>query len=49
MREGADDADLLRIIRGAWVGRNDRYSELREQLRRDTPDTKKIEMYYIGG
>jgi GTP 3',8-cyclase len=49
MRDGADDADLLRIIRGAWVSRQDRYSELREQLRRDTPDTKKIEMYYIGG
>jgi GTP 3',8-cyclase len=49
MRDGADDADLLRIIRGAWVGRDDRYSELREQLRRDTADTKKIEMYYIGG
>jgi GTP 3',8-cyclase len=49
LRDGADDADLLRIIRGAWVSRDDRYSELREQLRRDTPDTKKIEMYYIGG
>jgi GTP 3',8-cyclase len=49
MRDGADDADLLRIIRGAWVSRQDRYSELREQPRRDTPDTKKIEMYYIGG
>jgi GTP 3',8-cyclase len=49
MRDGADDADLLRIIRGAWVSRQDRYSELREQLRRDTPDSKKIEMYYIGG
>ena len=49
MREGADDAELLRIIRGAWTNRQDRYSELREQLRRETPDTKKIEMYYIGG
>ena len=49
MREGADDAELLRIIRGAWTTRQDRYSELREQLRRDAPDTKKIEMYYIGG
>jgi GTP 3',8-cyclase len=49
MRDGADDADLMRIIRGAWVNRQDRYSELREQLRHDTPDTKKIEMYYIGG
>jgi cyclic pyranopterin phosphate synthase len=49
MREGADDAELLRIIRGAWVGRADRYSELRDELRRDTSQTKKIEMYYIGG
>ncbi len=49
MREGADDAELLRIIRGAWLGRTDRYSELREELRRDTSETKKIEMYYIGG
>jgi GTP 3',8-cyclase len=49
LREGADDAELLRIIRGAWLGRTDRYSELREELRRDTPETKKIEMYYIGG
>jgi GTP 3',8-cyclase len=49
LREGADDAELLRIIRGAWLRRTDRYSELREELRRDTPETKKIEMYYIGG
>jgi cyclic pyranopterin phosphate synthase len=49
MRAGADDAELLRIIRGAWLGRTDRYSELRDELRRDTPEAKKIEMYYIGG
>jgi cyclic pyranopterin phosphate synthase len=49
MRQGADDAELLSIIRGAWLGRTDRYSELREELRRDTPESKKIEMYYIGG
>jgi cyclic pyranopterin phosphate synthase len=49
MRSGADDAELLRVIRAAWLGRTDRYSELREELRRDTPETKKIEMYYIGG
>src|ERR1700730_2272308 len=48
MREGADDTEVLRIIRGAWVGRADRYSELRDELRRDTSE-KKIEMYYIGG
>jgi len=49
LRDGADDAELLRIIRGAWVARTDRYSELREELRRDPCETKKIEMYYIGG
>jgi cyclic pyranopterin phosphate synthase len=49
LRDGADDAELLRIIRGAWVARTDRYSELRGELRRDLPETKKIEMYYIGG
>jgi len=49
LRAGADDAELLRIVRGAWLGRSDRYSELREELRRAEPETKKIEMYYIGG
>ena len=49
LRAGADDAELLRIIRGAWIGRTDRYSELREELRRAEPESKKIEMYYIGG
>jgi GTP 3',8-cyclase len=49
LREGADDAGLLGIIRSAWLGRTDRYSELRESLDRDTSETKKIEMYYIGG
>ena len=49
MRDGADDAELLRIIRGAWAGRTDRYSELRDEPRRETSETKKIEMYYIGG
>jgi cyclic pyranopterin phosphate synthase len=49
MREGVNDVELLRIIRSAWAGRADRYSELRDELRRDSPETKKIEMYYIGG
>src|SRR3984957_7529743 len=43
MRDGPDDAELLRIIRGAWVGRTDRYSELREELQ-GAKETKKIEM-----
>jgi GTP 3',8-cyclase len=49
MRDGTDDAELLQLIRGAWNKRTDRYSELREELRSKDPETKKIEMYYIGG
>jgi cyclic pyranopterin phosphate synthase len=49
LRAGADDAEILQLIRGVWNGRTDRYSELREQLRRTEPGTKKIEMNYIGG
>jgi cyclic pyranopterin phosphate synthase len=49
LRAGAADADLLGIIRGAWDMRSDRYSELREELRGKESETKKIEMYYIGG
>jgi GTP 3',8-cyclase len=50
LRSGASDADLLQMIRGTWRGRMDRYSELRDELRKDRdPKERKIEMYYIGG
>jgi GTP 3',8-cyclase len=49
LRAGANDADILELIRGVWLGRTDRYSELREELRRKEPEVKKIEMNYIGG
>ncbi len=49
LRAGADDTEVLNIIRGAWGARTDRYSELREELRRTEPEAKKIEMNYIGG
>ena len=49
LRAGATDTELLNIIRGKWLGRTDRYSELRNELRRDGQHAKKIEMYYIGG
>src|ERR1700688_2306651 len=49
MRAGADDADILHLIRGVWGSRTDRYSELRGQLRGTGPGSKKIEMNYIGG
>lgn len=49
LRAGAGDAEILQMIRGVWIGRTDRYSEQREELRRAEPETKKIEMNYIGG
>ena len=49
MRAGASDADLVNVIRGRWQGRTDRYSELRDELRKSEPQPRKIEMFYIGG
>jgi cyclic pyranopterin phosphate synthase len=49
LRSGASDAELLDLLGSTWSQRTDRYSELREQLRRSEPEAKKIEMYYIGG
>jgi GTP 3',8-cyclase len=50
LRSGATDGELLQMIRGTWRGRTDRYSELRDVLRRERdPAEQKIEMYYIGG
>jgi cyclic pyranopterin phosphate synthase len=49
LRAGAGDAELSNLIRGNWLGRTDRYSELRDELRRAGTQDKKIEMYYIGG
>jgi cyclic pyranopterin phosphate synthase len=49
LRAGVDDAALLRMIRAAWNGRADRYSELRSRPQRAEPAHRRIEMYYIGG
>ncbi len=49
LRAGASDEDLVGLVRGAWAQRGDRYSELREQLRRQEQPLHKIEMHYIGG
>lgn len=46
LRGGADDAELLQIIKAVWAGREDRYSEIRAE-RGGSGD--KVEMYYIGG
>jgi cyclic pyranopterin phosphate synthase len=48
LRAGADDEELLRIMRETWTVREDRYSEQRVALRRRNAG-QKIEMNYIGG
>jgi cyclic pyranopterin phosphate synthase len=48
MRAGADDEELLRVLRSTWQRREDRYSELR-RLPDGAVKPRKIEMYYIGG
>jgi cyclic pyranopterin phosphate synthase len=49
LRGGASDEELVARIRDGWSVRADRYSELREQLRRKEQPIHKIEMNYIGG
>jgi cyclic pyranopterin phosphate synthase len=49
LRAGASDTELGNLIRGRWLGRADRYSEIREELRGAETQPRKIEMYYIGG
>jgi GTP 3',8-cyclase len=49
LRAGATDDELADLIRQIWSGRQDRYSELRANLREASGDHTKVEMYYIGG
>ena len=49
LRGGASDEELVSLVRAAWTGREDRYSELRDALRRNEQPLQKIEMHYIGG
>jgi cyclic pyranopterin phosphate synthase len=49
MREGATDGDLLALISAAWRKRTDRYSEQRADRRDGKSETRRVEMYYIGG
>jgi cyclic pyranopterin phosphate synthase len=46
LRSGASDADLTEVIETIWVGRGDRYSELRSAATSTLP---KIEMFAMGG
>jgi GTP 3',8-cyclase len=49
LRAGATDDELAELIQQVWSGRQDRYSELRANLRQASGDHTKVEMYYIGG
>jgi len=46
LRSGVSDKELAELVSKVWLGRTDRYSELR--ARKQAP-TDKVEMYYIGG
>ena len=49
LRSGADDDELLGLLRSAWSNRTDRYSEIRESERAAGRTLHKVEMHYIGG
>ena len=47
MRAGASDEDLAGLIRAVWNARDDRYSEIRSEMRLE--HRERVEMYEIGG
>jgi cyclic pyranopterin phosphate synthase len=49
LRGGASDDALLELIRGVWLKRSDRYSELRASRHPAPHEQRKVEMFYIGG
>ncbi|MHB8404445.1 MAG: GTP 3',8-cyclase MoaA [Gammaproteobacteria bacterium] len=46
LRAGSDDETIMQAIRGGWLRREDRYSELRTHV---SKPNSRIEMSYIGG
>jgi cyclic pyranopterin phosphate synthase len=48
LREGATDQELAECVRGAWLQREDRYSERRSDFRAP-PQSRRVEMHHIGG
>ena len=48
LRSGADDEALVAAVRSIWLGRSDRYSELRSQTEGSAQEPR-VEMSYIGG
>ena len=49
LRNKATDAEMMKIIQMNWSCRDDRYSEMRNQLRAKNTTLPKVEMYQIGG
>ena len=47
LRSGADDEELINYIKNIWTEREDRYSELRFEHRKDRG--KRVEMFRVGG
>jgi cyclic pyranopterin phosphate synthase len=47
LRAGASDDELLETIRACWLGRADRYSELRGRV--DMHGAARVEMNHVGG
>ena len=49
LRNGATDSEIEEIIRGIWTRRTDRYSEERAEILAAGTQTRKVEMYQVGG
>ena len=49
LRDGASDEELAAILRRVWLGRADRYSEVRDPKPAEKPLVNKVEMYRMGG
>lgn len=47
LRAGLPDEEITEIVRGTWVRRTDRYSEIRASAKPSSQH--KVEMYHIGG
>ena len=48
IRDDLTDTEISKIISDVWSIRDDRYSEIRNDLN-NTPKKKKIEMFQLGG
>jgi cyclic pyranopterin phosphate synthase len=48
LRNGAGDDIIIGLVRSVWAKREDRYSEIRSELRHH-PAPPKVEMFQIGG